>query len=95
MTGYRCHGDLDFEVETVVRREINSKGKSRAFINDTPVLLSVLTAFGKQIIEIHDQHQSILIKEESAQFAIVDQLAKANKELLKYQDDLKLYNILK
>ena len=89
-----AENDLDFEVETVVRREINSKGKSRAFINDTPVLLSVLTAFGKQIIEIHAQHQSILIKEESAQFAIVDQLAKSNKELLKYQDDLKLYNVL-
>ena len=89
-----AENDLDFEVETVVRREINSKGKSRAFINDTPVLLSVLTAFGKQIIEIHTQHQSILIKEESAQFALVDQLAKSNKELLKYQDDLKLYNVL-
>jgi len=89
-----AENDLDFEVETVVRREINSKGKSRAFINDTPVLLSVLTAFGKQIIEIHVQHQSIMIKEESAQFAIVDQLAKSNKELLKYQDDLKLYNVL-
>ena len=89
-----AENDLDFEVETVVRREINSKGKSRAFINDTPVLLSVLTAFGKQIIEIHAQHQSILIKEESAQFALVDQLAKSNKELLKYQDDLKLYNVL-
>ena len=86
--------NLDFEVETVVRREINSKGKSRAFINDTPVLLSVLTAFGKQIIEIHVQHQSFLIKEESAQFALVDQLAKSNNELLKYQNDLKLYNAL-
>jgi len=89
-----AENDLDFEVETVVRREINSKGKSRAFINDTPVLLSVLTAFGKHIIEIHAQHQSILIKEESAQFALVDQLAKSNKELLKYQDDLKLFNFL-
>ncbi len=89
-----AENDLDFEVETVVRREIYSKGKSRAFINDTPVLLSVLTAFGKHIIEIHAQHQSILIKEESAQFALVDQLAKSNKELLKYQDDLKLYNVL-
>ena len=42
--------DLDFEIDTVVRREINQKVKSRAFINDTPVLLQVLTAFGKQIL---------------------------------------------
>ena len=61
--GFFIENDLDFEEETLVRREINSNGKSRAFINDTPVLLNVLTAFGKQIIEIHAQHQSVLLKE--------------------------------
>ena len=45
--------DLDFEYETVIRREINSNGKSRAFINDTPVLVHTLSLFGKQIIEIY------------------------------------------
>ena len=80
--------DLDFEEETLVRREINSNGKSRAFINDTPVLLNVLTAFGKQIIEIHAQHQSVLLKEESAQFIVLDELAKSEKELEKYRYEL-------
>ena len=62
--------DLDFKTETVVRREINQKGKSRAFINDIPVLLQVLTAFGKQILEIYAQHQSLLFKDEDAQFKL-------------------------
>ncbi|CAI8382211.1 MAG: DNA repair protein RecN [Cryomorphaceae bacterium] len=86
--------DLDFEKETVVRREINSVGKSRAFINDTPVLLQVLTAFGKQIIEIHSQHQSVLLKDEQAQFLLIDQLAKSENELFKYQQKLKQYTAL-
>ena len=87
--------DLDFEEETLVRREINSNGKSRAFINDTPVLLNVLTAFGKQIIEIHAQHQSVLLKEESSQFILLDDIAKSEKELEKYRYELQKYSELK
>jgi len=86
--------DLDFEDETVVRREINAIGKSRAFINDTPVLLQVLTAFGKQIIEIHSQHQSVLLKDEQSQFLLIDQFAKSEKELASYQNELKQYTTL-
>ena len=86
--------DLDFEEETVVRREINAVGKSRAFINDTPVLLSILTDFGKQIVEIHAQHQSVLLKDENAQFSLIDQLAEAEKELAIYQQELKGYTAL-
>ena len=86
--------DLDFEEETVIRREINAIGKSRAFINDTPVLLQILTAFGKQIIEIHSQHQSVLLKDEQAQFLLIDQLAKSEKELASYQNELKKYTAL-
>ena len=86
--------DLDFEEETVVRREINAIGKSRAFINDTPVLLQVLTDFGKQVIEIHSQHQSVLLKDEQAQFLLIDQLTKSEKELASYQIELKKYTAL-
>ena len=86
--------DLDFEEETIVRREINAIGKIRAFINDTPVLLQVLTDFGKQIIEIHSQHQSVLLKDKQAQFLLIDQLAKSEKELVNYQNELKQYNTL-
>ena len=87
--------DLDFETETLVRREINQKGKSRAFINDTPVLLQVLTAFGKEVLEIYAQHQSVLFKNEDAQFKLIDQLAKSEKELTNYQYELKFYSRLK
>ena len=87
--------DLDFQELTVIRREFNSAGKSRAFINDTPVLLNVLSEFRKKIIEIHAQHQSILLKDEVAQFALIDRLAKSEKELLSYQEELQKYNQLK
>ena len=79
--------NLDFQELTVVRREINLEGKSRAFINDTPVLLNVLSELGNQIIEIHAQHQSILLKDEIAQFALIDNLAKSEKFLFAYQKD--------
>ena len=86
--------NLDFEEDTVVRREINASGKSRAFINDTPVLLQVLTDFGKQIIEIHAQHQSVLLKDEQAQFSLIDSLAKSQNSLEIYQKELKQYSTL-
>ena len=87
--------DLDFEEETVVRREISQKNKSRAFINDTPVLLHILSLFGKQIIEIHSQHQSILLKDNTAQFKLIDELAESELELHNYQQELKEYSCLK
>ena len=86
--------NLDFEEDTLVRREINASGKSRAFINDTPVLLQVLTDFGKQIIEIHAQHQSVLLKDEQAQFSLIDSLAKSQNSLEIYQKELKQYSTL-
>ncbi|MAW21721.1 MAG: DNA repair protein RecN [Flavobacteriales bacterium] len=87
--------NIDFDEETVIRREINSNGKSRAFINDTPVLLSVLAIFGQRIIEIHAQHQSILFKDEIAQFTFIDNLAKSDNELFAYKESFKIYNKLK
>jgi DNA repair protein RecN (Recombination protein N) len=67
---FRNH-NIDFEPLTFVRRELSAEGRSRSFINDTPVLLSVLTEFGNQIIEIHSQHQSVLLKDKAAQFSLV------------------------
>ena len=87
--------NIGFQKFTVIRREICSDGKSRAFINDSPVLLNVLSEFGNQIIEIHAQHKSILLKEEASQFALIDELAKTDKVLLAYQNELQYYNQLK
>lgn len=88
------NNNLDFKELTMVRREINSDGKSKAFINNTPVLLSLLSNFGDQIIEIHTQNQSILLKDEIAQFSLIDELAKSKKELATYQSELEKYNQL-
>ena len=87
--------DLDFEEETVVRREINTNGKSRAFINDTPVLLHVLSKFGQQIIEIFAQDQTILLKDENAQFQLIDQLSKSEQELENYRTNFSALSQLK
>ena len=86
--------NLDIQELTVVRRELNPDGKSRAFINDTPVLLNVLVEFGSQIIDIHAQNQAILLKDEISQFTLIDKLAKSEKLLVKYQKEFKKYNQL-
>lgn len=86
--------NIDFDAITVVRREINAEGRSRAFINDTPVLLSVLLEFGNQIIEIHSQHQSVLLKDKVAQFALIDELAGSKSFLIDYQRELQKYRDL-
>lgn len=67
--------ELDFEEITTVRREITPEGKSRAFINDTPATLAVLKELGEQLIDIHSQHETLLLKEVSFQFELVDAFA--------------------
>lgn len=81
--------DLDYEVETIVRREITPDSRSRAFINDTPVTLAVLKSFGARLIDIHSQHATLQINQESFQRNVLDSVAD-NEELLKhYQSEFK------
>jgi len=87
--------DIDFDQDTIIRREISINGKSRAFINDTPVLLNVLTRFSHQIVEIFSQHEKLVFKDPKAQFIFLDDLAGSNELLLKYRLLLKEYNDLK
>jgi len=77
--------DLDHEDHTVVRREINKTGKSRAFVNDTPVNLAQLKELADQLIDIHSQHQTLLIRKPDFQLDIVDSFAKSAKIKLEYQ----------
>ena len=86
--------NIDFQEIVVVRREINPSGKSKAFINKSPVLLNVLSDFGNKVIEIHAQHQAILLKDEAAQFRLVDRLAQSEDILLFYQSEFEKYNEL-
>ncbi len=73
--------DLDFETETIIRREITPQGKSRSFINDTPVSLQTLKDLGNILIDIHSQHQNLFLKESSFQCQVLDAEA-GNEELL-------------
>ena len=83
--------ELDYESETLLRREISAEGKSRAFINDTPVTLNVLKTLGELLIDIHSQHASFEINDEAFQILVIDTLA-ANQALLKtYQKEFKNY----
>ena len=71
--------DLDYEAETIIRREILPSGKSRAFVNDTPVTLAVLNELRSKLIDVHSQHQTIQLSDANFQFSVIDALAK-NKE---------------
>lgn len=86
--------NLDFKNTTIVRREISSDGRSRAFINDTPVLINMLAEFANNFIEVYAQHQSVLIKEDYAQFSLLDKLAGSDSILSKYQKEWSKYNEL-
>ncbi|SIQ59311.1 DNA repair protein RecN [Maribacter ulvicola] len=83
--------DLDYEDCTVIRREILPSGKSRAFVNDTPVTLGVLSRLGESLIDIHSQHQTMQLTENDFQLKLVDALANNQKRLIAYRKDLKSY----
>ena len=87
--------DLDYESETIIRREILPSGKSRAFINDSPVNLSTLTALGDYLIDIHSQHQTLELTNDHFQFQIIDALANNNEHLEDYNSHLKSFNQVK
>lgn len=77
---------LDYdETDTIVRREVSATGKSRAFINDTPVSLALLREIGAHLIDIHSQHQNLLLGTESFQFSVVDSFAADCAELTAYR----------
>ncbi|TRX20510.1 DNA repair protein RecN [Flavobacterium franklandianum] len=83
--------DLDYENETIIRREILPSGKSRAFINDSPVNLQELQELSLFLIDIHSQHQTQELSEEKVQFEIIDAIANNQESILEYQTVLKSY----
>jgi DNA repair protein RecN (Recombination protein N) len=83
--------DLDYDHDTIVRREILPSGKSRAFVNDVPVRLDVLNALGDQLIDIHSQHQTLQLTDNQFQFQVIDTLANVSEEVFAYQTILKTY----
>ncbi len=87
---FDCH-DLEYEPETIIRREVLPSGKSRAFINDSPVTLAVLEALGQQLIDIHAQHETLSLADDAFQFQIIDALAQTHDLLKNYKDTLADY----
>ena len=83
--------DLDPEPITIIRREINPVGKSRAFINDTPVKLAVLKEFGLELVDIHSQHEKLLLYNPGFHLSVVDAYAQHDKELNSYQLEFRFY----
>ena len=78
--------DLDYEPEEcLLRREVNANGKSRAFINDTPVTLSLMRELGEQLIDVHSQHQNLLLSKEDFQLNVVDIIARDRQQLADYR----------
>lgn len=75
----------DDATDCIVRREIYSSGKSRAFINDTPVPLATMKELGEQLIDIHSQHQNLLLNQEDFQLQVVDIITQDSKSLAQYQ----------
>ena len=85
--------DLDYEQETIIRREILPSGKSRAFVNDSPVNLQQLQDLSFYLIDVHSQHQTLELSEEEYQFKIIDAIAN-NQELgIEFQSFLKKYRV--
>lgn len=87
--------DLDFESECLFRRELNPQKKSRAFINDTPVALQTMKEIGSQLVDIHSQHDSLLLTDADFQLKLLDEIAQNEAVLADYQTEYGNYNILK
>ncbi|BAU56089.1 DNA repair protein RecN [Mucilaginibacter gotjawali] len=83
--------DLDYEAETVLRREISADGKSRAFVNDTPVNLNALKSLGEKLIDIHSQHATLEINDPEFQLLVVDAVAKHDGLLNDYRTKFRSY----
>ena len=88
LVGFFKDNDLDYEPITIVRREILPSGKSRAFINDTPVTLNVLTELGDSLIDVHSQHQTMKLTDNDFQLKVIDALADNQILLKSYHEKL-------
>ncbi len=85
--------ELDYDTETILRREISPSGKSRAFINDSPVNLSQLSLIGTKIIDIHSQHQNIEVLNSEFQFELLDLISNNEDNIIMYKNLYKDYRV--
>jgi DNA repair protein RecN (Recombination protein N) len=95
LQSFFIENDLDYEDQSIIRREILPSGKSRAFINDSPANLNILQELSGFLIDIHSQHQTREILNEEYQLEIVDAIANNADILVKYSQELKQFNTIK
>jgi DNA repair protein RecN (Recombination protein N) len=86
--------DLDFDNQTIIRREISVSGKSRAFVNDTPVSLAILKELTSNLVDIHSQHETLQIKNNLFQIKVLDSYCKINNEVKQYTQEYNLFKQL-
>lgn len=87
--------NLDYDPQTIIRREILPSGKSRAFVNDTPVNLDSLNHLSNHLLDIHSQHQTLQLVDDSYQFKVIDAIANNKSLLFDYKSELNTYKKLK
>jgi len=95
LSGFFEKYDLDYDSSTLLRREITPYGKSRAFINDTPVKLNILKELSDKLIDIHSQHQTLTLNDTNFRLAVVDSFAGTTSTVEDYRSDYNLYKKLK
>ncbi len=96
MDAFFAENDIENDPEDcIVRRELLASGKSRAFINDTPVQLSMLKELGERLVDVHSQHQNLLLNKQDFQLGVVDIFSDDEKELAQYQQSFRQYQQVK
>ncbi|MBO7046838.1 MAG: DNA repair protein RecN [Prevotella sp.] len=86
MESFFNENDIEYDADDcIIRRELTSAGKSRAFINDTPVALTMLKELGDRLVDVHSQHQNLLLNKQDFQLSVVDIIANDTKELAQYR----------
>jgi DNA repair protein RecN (Recombination protein N) len=91
LNAFFADNDLDYEQQTIIRREILPSGKSRAFVNDTPINLTELQVLSTSLLDIHSQHQTHELLEDQIQMQIIDAVATNKKVLSQYRTELQIW----
>ena len=94
MQGWFEENDLDYDSECIVRREVSDSGRSRAFVNDTPVSVAQLKELGARLVDIHSQHQNLLLGDRNYQLRVLDVLSGNSVLLEKYRKQYDIYQSL-
>lgn len=96
MDDFFTDNEIDSDPEDcIIRRELMASGKSRAFINDTPVQLTMLKELGERLVDVHSQHQNLLLNKQDFQLSVVDIIAEDSQQLARYQKTYRQYQQVK